>query len=93
MADKCCVAELHSRTSFCLCLSSVCIHTWGAYSWMQARAHLCGNACGGPELTLGVFLDHAPLYLLRQELSLSLQFSHLASVANQPVLGFPVPAS
>lgn len=48
---------------------------------MQARAHLCGNARGGPELMLGVFLDHAPLYLLRQDLSLNLQFSRLASVA------------
>ena len=46
-----------------------------------------------PELMLGVFLDHAPLYLLRQDLSLNLQFSRLASVANQLVLGFPVPAS
>lgn len=83
MADKCCVAELRSHTSFFLCLLSVCVHTWGAYSRMQARAHLCGNARGGPELMFGVFLDHAPL----------LQFSRLASVANQLVLGFPVPAS
>lgn len=82
MTDKCCVAEPHSRTSFFLCLLNVCIHTWGAYSCMQARAYLCGNACGGPELMLGVFLDHAPRYLLRQDLSLNLQFSHLASVAN-----------
>lgn len=81
MADKCCVAELHSHTSFFLCLLSVCVHTWGAYSRMQARAHLCGNARGAPELMLGVFLDHAPLYLLRQDLSLNLQFSRLASVA------------
>lgn len=57
---------------------------------MYTHAHMCVGACACvcvQRLTLVVFLDCPPLSLLRQDLFLSPEFTGLASLASQHVLG------
>lgn len=58
---------------------------------VRVQVHMYVHACGGQRLTLGVFLNHSPLYFLGQSPSLNLELTGLARLDGQQVPGILLP--